>query len=122
QTSLARGLVLLLAQTSEGATQQHDRPASIEHGFGRQLVARLELVLAFGGFNFNRDRRTRTSALQRLRSVALVRQEMSNRRAQKRAKASPQRIRVVEVVLFEHAREETLREILGVVDAVALAA
>ncbi len=116
------GRHMTLAQAREHALEQRQGPLAIEQLFRREIVARLELISPLGHLHIERDRRLSAAALQSPGAVALVREEVADRRAKKGAKAPSCRIGVLEVVLLENAQEERLREVCAVFRTIPLPA
>src|SRR5438105_1585423 len=121
QLGLVRRRVFV-AQACEYPLEQGERPAAIEQPLWREIVARFELVSALGSLHIERDRWLETAALQRPRPIALVREEVPDRGAEKGAKSSACRVGIVKVVFLEHAREEFLRQVGGFFRAIPLSA
>src|SRR3954453_18427246 len=90
-------------------------PPPFEEPFRRQRVRRLDrLVARFTCLEIERQVGLAAAAFFCPRALALVRQEVLQRRQQKRAEAPPIAIGGGDRVLLEQLREEGLRQVLRV--------
>lgn len=109
-------------QPGQRLFQQGRGPAPFEKNFRGKAVSRLEAEMRFLAGEVQRQRRLAAAAFLRARPVTLIGEEMFQGGQKEGAEASFALVHRVEVILFEQAEEKFLRQILGVVGALALAA
>ncbi len=86
------------------------------------MIFRFPAVTIFGGEGVQWKQRAPAAALQRLCAGPLLGQEMLQSRQEKRAKLAFRAVNVAQIILLQEPHEELLRQILGIVRAVALPA
>src|SRR5688572_5907470 len=103
----------------ESALEHRQRPVALEGALGRELVGRLEPQALVRRLELQRERRAACPALLGLGAVPLVGEEVLQGAEQPGAEAPALRVRALDGVLLEQAREEGLRQVARVLAVVA---
>src|SRR6185503_4658584 len=116
------GLLEFDAQPFHDRVENRLGPAAIEGQFGRRFRCRLMAVACLGVDGVERDFVYLATALLARAFLPFIGEEMLDRGEQERTEAALVAVYVLQIMLREEQLEESLRQILGVMRAVALAA